>query len=142
MLHQRTVDDAAAIIDAGVDVADENYEKIRTTEAREIEDRTRREYRNRQKHLYRFWMENYPAYYEAGTRVLSQGEKQNQETFYHNNDRDIIYQGPDVTLVKAFLVVKKKKRIGSGGKVILSSVSNIKKYGDAIKWGSARAGRI
>ena len=127
MPHQKTFDDAAAIIDAGVDVADEHYEGIRATEAREMEDRTRREYRNRRNHLYRFWMENYPAYYEAGTRVLGQEEKQNQGLFYHNNDRDIVYQGLDVTLVKAFLVVKKKKRIGSDGKVILLSVSDIKK---------------
>ena len=44
--------------------------------------------------------------------------------------------------MKAFLVVKKKKKkIGSDGKVILSSVSDIKKYDDATKWGSARAGQ-
>ena len=109
-LHDRTVDDTAEIIDAGIDVAEEHYEEIMVTEAQQMEDRTRREYRNRIKHVCRFWMEMYPAYFEVGTRLLSESDKQDRTLFHHNNDRDIIYQGIDVTLVKAFLVVKKKKR--------------------------------
>ena len=50
-LHDRTVDDTAEIIDAGIDVAEEHYEEIMVTEAQQIEDRTRREYRNRIKHV-------------------------------------------------------------------------------------------
>ena len=62
LLHDRTVDDTTAIIDAGIDVADEYYEEIRVTETQTTEDKTRREYRNRLKHIYRWWMETYPAY--------------------------------------------------------------------------------
>ena len=69
--HNRTVDDAAAIIDAGIEVADEHYEEIRAAEAQQMEDRTRRKYRNRLKHIYRWWTETYPKYFEVGTRVLS-----------------------------------------------------------------------
>ena len=141
MLHNRTVDDAAGIIDAGIDVANEHYKEIRVTEAKQMEDRTRREYRNRIKHIYRWWMETYPQYFEVGTRVLSEDERKDQEAFHHRNDRDIIYQGLDVTLVKAFLVVKKKKRVKDDGTAVFSSVSDLKKYDDAIKWGSARAGQ-
>ena len=140
-MHERTVDDVAGIIDAGIDVAEEHYEEIMVTEARQMMDRTRREYRNRIKHVYRFWMEKYPAYFEVGTRLLSESEKQDRAAFHHTNDRDIIYQGIDVTLVKAFLVVKKKKRQRDDGTVIFTSVSDLKKYDDAIKWGSARAGQ-
>ena len=127
MLHDRTVDDTAAIIDAGIDVAEEHYEEIRVTEAQQMEDKTRREYRNRIKHIYRWWMETYPAYFEVGTRTLSEAEKEDQEAFHHTNDRDIVYEGLGVTLVKAFLVVKKKKRVTAEGAVVLSSVSDIKK---------------
>ena len=42
-------------------------------------------------------------------------------------------------MVKSFLSVKKKKRVNAKGESILSSVSDIKKYDDAIKWGSQRA---
>jgi len=141
LLHDRTVDDTAAIIDAGIDVAEEHYEEIRATEAQQMEDKTRREYRNRIKHIYRWWMETYPAYFEVGTRTLSEAEKEDQEAFHHTNDRDIVYEGLDVTLVKAFLVVKKKKRVTAERVVVLSSVSDIKKYDDSIKWGSARTGQ-
>ena len=51
LLHGRTVDDTAAIIDAGIDVADEDYEDMRVTEAHQMEDKTRREYCNRLKHI-------------------------------------------------------------------------------------------
>ena len=61
-LHDRTVDDTAAIIDAGIDVAEEHYEEIRVTEAQQMEDKTRRKYQNHIKHIYRWWMETYPAY--------------------------------------------------------------------------------
>jgi hypothetical protein len=38
----------------------------------------------------------------------------------------------------AFLSAKKKKSTKPDGTVILSSVSDIKKYNDAIKWGALR----
>ena len=44
--------------------------------------------------------------------------------------------------MKAFLVVKKKKKVTAEGAVVLSSVSDIKKYDDSIKWGLARAGQL
>ena len=60
--------------------------------------------------------------------------------FAHRNNRDLCYSGLNVTLVKAFLSAKKKKKIHpETGKVTLSSVSDIKKYDDAIKWGSLQA---
>ena len=43
--------------------------------------------------------------------------------------------------MKAFLVVKKKKKVTAEGAVVLSSVSDIKKYDDSIKWGLAWAGQ-
>ena len=76
LLHERTVYDAAEIIDAGISVADKYYKEIKATEAQQMEDKTRDEYRNCIKHLYRFWMEKCPEYFEVGTRVLSDADKQ------------------------------------------------------------------
>ena len=42
-------------------------------------------------------------------------------------------------MVKAYLSDKKKNKVLSEGRVILSSVSDIKKYDAAIKWGCQRA---
>ena len=112
-LHNRTVDNAVEIVDAGVDVTKEHYEEIRETEAQQMEDRTRREYQCHIKHLYRFWVETHPAYFEVGTCVLGEAKNQDREAFHHNNDHGSIYQGVNVTLVKASLVAN-KKRGGNG----------------------------
>ena len=62
-----------------------------------------------------------------------------QVKFHWKNDRDIIYSGLHVSMVKAYLSDKKKKKVLSDGRVILSSMSDIKKCDAAIKWGCQRA---
>ncbi|KAL7523497.1 hypothetical protein ACHAWF_002320 [Thalassiosira exigua] len=140
-VHERTVDDQTQIIDAGTEIAIEHTTEINATEQSQMEDKTRKEYRNRIRHIIDFWMENYPDYFESGTRVLTEEEKNDTVKFHHKNNRDIIYSGLNVTLVKSFVSVKKTKRINQDGKPVMSSVSDIKKYDDAIKWGSQRAGQ-
>ena len=86
-------------------------------------------------------METYPKYFGVGTWSLGQAKKQDREAFHHSNDRDLVYTGINAKMVKAFLVVKTKKRVKDDGRVILASVSDIKKYNDAIKCGSIWAGK-
>jgi len=138
-VHEGTVDDGTNILHAGATLAEEHTTEITATEQAQMEDRTRKEYRNRIRHIYRWWMESYPEYYEIGTVLLSEEEKQDTVAFHHTNDRDLVYAGLNVAMVKSFLSVKKKKRVNAKGESILSSVSDIKKYDDAIKWGSQRA---
>ena len=45
-VHERRVDDATAVIDADIKIAEEHSEEIRQTEAKQMEDRTRKNYRN------------------------------------------------------------------------------------------------
>ena len=139
-VHERTVDDGTNILHAGATLAEEHTTEITATEQAQMEDRTRKEYRNRIRHIYIWWMvECYPDYFEVGTRLLSNKDKQDPVAFHHTNDRDLVYAGLNVAMVKSFLSVKKKKRVNAKGESILSSVSDIKKYDDAIKWGSQRA---
>ena len=109
-VHERRVDDATAVIDADIEIAEEHSEEIRQTEAKQMEDRTRKNYRNRIRHIYTWWMKNYSDYFEHGTRVLSEAERNDRVAFHHTNDRDLVYSGLNVNMVKAFLVSKKKKR--------------------------------
>ena len=85
-------------------------------------------------------MEHYPDYFENGTWVLTEDEKNDITKFNHTNQQDIIiYGGLNVQYVMAFLSAKKKKKsTKADGTVILSSVSDINKYDDAIKWGALR----
>lgn len=140
-LHQRNTDDVSEVIHADIAITAEHAEEINATTKKEMDDKTRREYRNRIRHIYRWWMTHYPAYFENGTRLLSEEDKRDQVKFHHTNDRVIIYTGLNVSLVMAFLSDKKKKSVKPDGTVILSSNSDSKKYNDAIKWGAKRAGQ-
>lgn len=140
-LHQRDTDDVSQLINANIVITAEHAAAINETNTKEMDDKTRKEYRNRIRHIYRWWMENYPEYFENGTCVLSQEEKEDRVKFHHTNDRDIIYTGLNVSFVMAFLSFKKTKTVLPDGTKILSSNSDIKKYNDAIKWGAKRAGQ-
>jgi hypothetical protein len=140
-LHQRNTDDVSQLINADMTIMAEHVAAINATTQKEMDDKTRKEYRNRIRHIYRWWMEHYPNYFENGTRVLTQEEKEDQVMFHHTNDRDIIYTGLNVSLVLAFLSHKKNKSVRPDGTIIMSSNSDIKKYNDAIKWGAKRAGQ-
>eukprot|EP00804_Cyclotella_cryptica_P019648 CCRYP_013974-RA/>CCRYP_013974-RA protein AED:0.42 eAED:0.43 QI:0/0/0/1/0/0/2/0/87 len=86
-----------------------------------MEDKTRREYRNRIKHISDWLMVHYPTYFEEGTRLLSEDEKQDKVFFAHNTNRDLCYSELNVQVIKAFLSSKKKKKIHPvTGAVILS----------------------
>ena len=74
-----------------------------------MEDKTFKEYRLRIARIYKWWMEKYPNYFENGTRVLNDDEKNDITKFHHTNQRDIIYGGLKVQYVMAFLSAKKKK---------------------------------
>ena len=132
--HQRDTNDVAPIINGGTAIDAEHAAAIQHTQAKEMEDKTRKEHRRRIRHLYTWWHDNYIDYFENGTCALSDDEKKDLVRFHHTNDRDIIYEGLNVNLVLAFLVTKKIKANGK-----MSSVSDISKYNDAIKWGAGVA---
>jgi hypothetical protein len=129
--HQRDTNDVTPIINGGTAINAEHAEAIQLTQAKEMVDKTCKEHRRRIRHLYTWWQEKYIDYFENGTRALSDDEKKDTIQFHHTNDRDIIYEGLNVNLVLAFLVMKKIKVNGK-----MSSVSDISKYNDAIKWGA------
>jgi hypothetical protein len=132
--HQRDTNDVTPIINGGTVIDAEHAEAIQHTQAKDMEDKTRKEHRRRIRHLYTWWQHTYIDYFENGTRALSDDEMKDPVRFHHTNDRDIIYEGLNVSFVLAFLVSKKTKANGK-----MSSVSDISKYNDAIKWGAGVA---
>ncbi|KAL3800306.1 hypothetical protein HJC23_003602 [Cyclotella cryptica] len=135
LVHQRTVDDQTQTIGGDIVIKDEHTEGIIETEHQSMEDKTRREYRNRIMRIIDWLRVNYPSYFEEGTRLLSEEEKQDKVFFAHQTHRDLCYSGINVKVIKAFLSEKKKKKVDPiTQKVTLASVSDVKKYDDAIKW--------
>ena len=132
--YQRNTDDAVPIIGDGNTITAEHATAIQGTKDMSMKLKSRQAHRNRLKHIYKFWSEKYVDYYNDGTYELSPEQKNDPILFHHTNDRDLIYNGLDVKCVLAFLVTKKHKANGN-----LASVSDIKKYNDAVKWGAAIA---
>jgi hypothetical protein len=90
--------------------------------------------------VYEWWIQHFPAdYFENGKRIMNKDEKNYKTKTHHTNEHDIIHGGLNVQFFMAFLSDKKKKNVISNSKVIIASVSDIKKYDDAIKWGALHA---
>ncbi len=60
---------------------------------------------------------------------------------HHTNERDLIYCGLNVKMVKEYLSAKKNESTTADCHTFQASFSDIKKYYDAIKWGALRADR-
>ena len=87
------------------------------------------------------WIEiEYPDYYSQVVRELSEEEKQDATRFYKST-HDFCYRNLNVEVAKAFLSKKKHHpdKVTSDNKPIHYSYSHIRKYHDAILFGSHRA---
>ena len=87
------------------------------------------------------WVQlEYAVYYSEAVRELSEEERADK-TRYYTSTHDFLYQSLTVEVSKAFLSHKKLKdgKVTSDGKPIHYSYSHIRKYHDAILFGSKRA---
>ena len=142
-VHECTVYDEIELIGGAIVLSAAHSSGVVETEQMDMADKTRRECSNSIRRIYTWLMNltDYTGYFEQGTRVVPQPEKEDPVKFHHTNDRDLKYNGLNVTVIKAFLSEVKKKKVDDDGNIItLSSVSDVKKYDDAIKWGSRVAG--
>ena len=128
-------DDSFATIGADVEVRTEHTSALNDTKKRENATKTRSEHRNRLKNLIEWWRTEYPDYFEAGTKVLSQQDRDNPMLFYHTCDRDIVYEGLRVDMVLAYMAGNKYKK--KNGK--LYSHTHMRKMHDAILFGARTA---
>jgi hypothetical protein len=122
------------IINNGIAIDAKHAEALQHTQAKEMEDTTRKEHRRHIRHLYTWWQDKYFDYFDNGTHALSDDEKNDPVLYHFTNDWDIIYKGLNVNLVLAFLVMKKTKANGKK-----SLVYDISKYNIAIKFGAGVA---
>ena len=70
---------------------------------------------------------------------MTEVEKNTENKYYYDKRRDVVYSGFRVDIFKAFLSDIKVKKVTPEGAVHLKSFGDIRKYGDAIKWGSDTA---
>jgi len=127
----------AAIVGQELEISEDVQNLIRETHQNDLDENTKRNYRNRLKEIYTYWLNKHPEYYGLGTYDITPEEKRNPDRFWHKNERDIKYDVINIRFVLAFLAEKKKLE---GGKIC--SYTTIRKYNDAILWGSHQAGEV
>jgi len=132
--HQRDTDDAAPILGEEIAIQTAHQDAIRATKSRDRELNTKRNMRNRLKHIMDFWNEMYPNYYAISVRVLTEADLSDPDKYFHKNTCDIIYSGLNVKMVFAFMAHKKHKVNGQ-----TCSHVQLHKYNDAILWGATQA---
>ena len=81
-MSQRNTDDQTAIIGQDLAINEVHQAAITATEKSQMNDDTRREYRNRLSHIYKWWQNEYPDYYENETRELTT-DKRADTVMYH-----------------------------------------------------------
>ena len=106
----RVTDDSFNTIGANVEVRGEHTSALNATKQKESATKTRNGHRNRLKILIDWWRSEYPDYFEVGTRVVPQEDRNNPMLFYHTCDCDLIYEGLRVNMVLAYMAATKLKK--------------------------------
>jgi hypothetical protein len=78
-MQQRNVDDSVDIINADIVIDAEHADDIIATEQSAMNDKTRKEYRNRIKRYYKWLEVNYPPAYKWNAGTSCGGEEQQSE---------------------------------------------------------------
>ena len=121
---------------------EEHASQINKTKKQELDPKMRTAHCRRLHAMMAFWEKEYPECYQAGARILTPEEVQNDMLFYHPevrnyNGRDVVYKGLNITMVLAFLGANKCKDNGK-----MHSDTNMRKHHDAILFGVSAVGHL
>lgn len=129
--HERDTNDDIEIL--GTELQIENFnEDIQGTLQHEMKDSTRKNYRNRIQAIVRYWKDNQQDYYNIGVREVSEVDLHDPSKYYYGKYKeDIVYSGMNADFFIKFLLDTKLKGNGK-----LKQYEDVRKYKDAILWGS------
>ena len=135
--HERDANNEAPILGDNLDLGGDYAAALQQTLALEMDDKTRKDYRRRLIRIAKFWDEHHPNHALIATKVVSEPDLSDPSKYYFNYyKRDLIYTGFNVKFLIAFLLKTKYKQ-GATGKI--KQFGDIRKYKDAILWGSSIA---
>jgi hypothetical protein len=135
--HQRDTGNAnIEILGANIAVSAEHRASVKATERQDLNEKNRRDHRNRLKHVYEWLKTEHPDCYNAGVTELTEEQLADEDMFWWKNKFDLIYEGINVGMIKAFLGFKKRKENGK-----CTSHVQLRKHNDAILWGAKTSGQ-
>ena len=134
LTHQRVTESVPLLGDDG-ELDNDFKASVQETLSHDLADKTRRNCRNRIKHIIEYWKGNIDWYHKIGVVAVSPNDMKDPTKYYYNKfDEDIRCTGLNPNMVKKFLSHTKSK--GNGN---IKSYGDIRKYKDAIVWGSKMA---
>ena len=107
--HDRDTDNAL-LLGESIEIAEGDQAAMRETELEMINLTLQREYCNRIKHVYKFWEDKYPSYFQLGVGVLSSSAIADPNTFYHKDTHGLLYIGLNTEFLKAFMPAGKREK--------------------------------
>ena len=141
LIHDRDVNDNTPIIGEGnvdnhIELGDGYEEEYQNTISKNMEDKTRKDYRRRIIRIANYWETNCPIYYSTGVRIVDTAEYSDKAKFYYDGKykKDIVYTGFNVKFLVKFWMENKLLKDGK-----LKSLMDIRKYKDAVMWGAGVA---
>lgn len=135
--HQRRTNDAVPIIGSALVPAVDNMvsNAVHETISQGMNHATRRNYRNRIARYIQHLKDHFPEYYRIGVRELTAEEVADRTRYHFDKTEDLIYTGLNVQFLIYFLSSTDKRTDGK-----LKSYEDLRKYRDAVLWGSKMAG--
>ena len=131
--HERLANNDAPVLGDNIDLGGEYDIALQETLSLEMNDATRKDYRRRLVRIAKFWDVHHPAYALIGTKIVEDPDLNDPSKYYYGHyKRDLVYTGMNVKLFISFLLQTKKKENGK-----IKQFTDIRKYKDAILWGSA-----
>ena len=138
LVHQRETDDSVPIL--GSALAEDVHEAvlndaIHDTISKGMTHATRRNYRSRLFRFIRHLEVHFPDYFGVGVRQLNAEEKADRTKYHFEKTEDLVYSGFNVKYLLYFLASTETREDGK-----LKGFDDIRKYRDAVLWGSKVAG--
>lgn len=107
---------------------------VQQTEVHERATATMKGHRRRINAFIEWIKNNAPEYFRDGVIETSEQARSNQRLYLYGSKYDLVYTGLNVSVAKAFIACKKTKANGKH-----STYDNLRKYHDAILFGSEKA---
>ena len=144
-LHQRQRQQAslsphaAAQVNTHIDLTlnDDHNAAMQATEKHASEEKTIRDH-NRRISIMIKWIEiNYPNYFQTMVVTLTEAQKSDKLKYYKAT-HDFVYSSLHVSIIKAFISAHKIRGTSSNGQPIYYGYDHLRKYKDAVLFGSKR----